>query len=151
LQVKVQLPKDLEKIVLPWRSGEKPDLREVLSNKDLAALGDSYLNFLYSVSLSLKLGRPVGGRIKGSILCSALKETGLRKLLPRRVDRHSQANAVEALAAYTWIEGLLSFRKALKILSMYEDSTIGITKLALRMREAFEKWRESYASQDETG
>ncbi len=140
--MKVQLPRELEDMLPPTGSFQKPKLRDILFNKDLAALGDSYLNFLHSVSLSSKLGRPTGEKVKGSILSTALKESGLRKVLPKRVDRHNQANALEALAAYTWIEGLLPFKKALKILCLHEDPTEGMTALALNMKEAFEKRQE---------
>lgn len=140
--MKAQLQEEPEDTLLSTGLNERPNLRDVLFDKDLAALGDSYLNFLYSVSLSSKLGRPVGERIKGSILSTALKESGLRKVLPKRVNRHNQADALEALAAYTWIEGLLSFRGALKILCLHEDPTKGMMNLALKMREAFEKQKE---------
>ena len=146
----VQLPKELEGTILPTGQRKKPSLRDVLSDKDLAALGDSYLNFLYSVSLSSKLGRPAGDKIKGSILSTALKESGLREVLPKRMDRHDQADALEALAAYTWIEELLSFRRALKILCLYEDLTKGMIELALKMREVFERHqRENFIPQEE--
>jgi len=136
--VKVQPPKEVRERILT-KLNEKPDLREVLSSKHLAALGDSYLNLLYSVSLSSKLGRPAGDKIRGSILCTALRDSGLRRLLPKRVDRHRQADALEALAAYTWIKGSISFQSAVKILNRYEDPTAGMTNLALKMGEVFEK------------
>jgi len=137
--VKIQLPKEFGERILSNELNEKPDLREVLSNKHLAALGDSYLNLLYSASLSSKLGRPAGDKIRGSILCTALRISGLRKLLPKRVDRHDQADALEALAAYTWIEGILSFQSALKIFNGHEDPTTGMTNLVLEMAKAFER------------
>ena len=140
--MKIQLPKDFGERILSNELNEKPELREVLSNKHLAALGDSYLNLLYSVSLSSKLGRPTGDKIKGSILSNALKISGLRRLLPKRVDRHGQADALEALAAYTWIKGALSFQSALKIIGGHEDPTIGMTNLVLEMAKAFERHQE---------
>jgi hypothetical protein len=145
-QVKIQLPKELSKITFLIGLREKPDLVEVLSNKELAALGDSYLNFLYSVHLTGKLGRPTGSRIKGSILHAALKESGLRKILPKRVDRHSQADAFEALAAYSLIKELVSFKKALKIINKHEDPIAGMTELALHMKKEFENHKSKSTS-----
>lgn len=136
--MKIQPPRELSEITLLIGLRKKPNLEEVLSNKNLAALGDSYLNLLYSVYLSGKLGRPTGSRIKGSILYTALNESGLRRVLPKRVDRHSQADAVEALAAYSWIKELVSFKRALKILNKHEDPIAGMTELALHMKEEFE-------------
>lgn len=137
--MKVQLPKEVGERILSNELNERPNLREVLSDKHLAALGDSYLNLLYSISLSSKLSRPAGDKIKGSILCTALKASGLRRSLPKRVDRHRQADALEALAAYTWIEEILSFKSALKIFNRHEDPTTGMTDLALKMAKAFER------------
>jgi len=144
--VNIQLPREVRERILSKELNNKPNLKEVLSNKHLAALGDSYLNLLYSISLSLNLGRPAGNKLKGSILCTALRDSGLRRLLPKRFDRHSQANALEALAAYTWIEGVLSFKSALKIFSRHEDPTMGMTNLALKMTKAFEKHQKKNVS-----
>lgn len=144
--MKIRLPRELNEITLRIGLGENPDLVEVLSNKELAALGDSYLNFLYSVYLSGKLGRPTGRKIKGSILHTAIKESGLRKKLPKRVDRHGQADAFEALAAYSLIKELVSFKKALKIINKHEDSIVGMTELALHMKKEFENHKSKSTS-----
>jgi hypothetical protein len=139
--VNIHIPRGFSKKICLIGSKENPRLLEVLSDKELASLGDSYLNFLYSVHLSGKLGHPMGSRIKGSILQTALKDSGIRKILPKRVDRHDQADAFEALAAYSWIKNLVTFNKALKILNKHEDPIEGMTELALEMKKEFEDYK----------
>jgi len=95
-------------------------LSGILADHDLAALGDAFVNFVYSLALSLKEGKPVGKKLGNVILASALKKSGLRKMLPLRTDRHRQANAAEALIVYAWLVGVLSLKEILKIMSTSE-------------------------------
>jgi hypothetical protein len=81
----------------------KKNLREVMVDRNLASLGDAYINFIYSLALSNKHGKPVGTKVKGSVLADALRKAGLRQYLPSRVDQHSLADAVEALLVYAWL------------------------------------------------
>jgi len=98
-------------------SKEYKSLRDVLLDKDLAKLGDAYVNFLYSLAMSNKQGRPLGAKVNNKILAEAVKKTGLRKLLPRRIDRHVLGNAAEALIVFAWLADVFSFEESLKILS----------------------------------
>ncbi|RJS85932.1 hypothetical protein CW702_00240 [Candidatus Bathyarchaeota archaeon] len=82
----------------------------------MAAFGDSYVNFLYSLYLSKQRGKPVGRKISSSTLASALKLADMRHLLPSRTDRHKQADAAEALIGYGFITNLISTEEALSIL-----------------------------------
>ena len=96
-------------------------LRDVLADQKLAALGDAYVNFLYSLALSKKKGEPTGTKVKGSLLADAFKKAGLRKLLPSRIDRHKMADAAEALIVYAWIQGSMTMKEGLQILEQNED------------------------------
>ncbi len=87
-----------------------------MNDHRMAALGDAYVNFLYSLYLSRKEGRPTGKKISSSILAKALKTAELRVLLPSRTDRHKQADAAEALIGYGWATRLISTEEALSIL-----------------------------------
>ncbi|MGQ9506517.1 MAG: ribonuclease III family protein [Candidatus Bathycorpusculaceae bacterium] len=78
-------------------------LKEVLVDHDLAALGDAYINFVYSLALSKRKGKPSGARVKGSALSEALRKAGLREHLPSRMTRHLLADAAEALIVYAWL------------------------------------------------
>jgi len=98
-------------------------LKELLLDKDLAALGDSYVNFVYSLAMSQKLKRPVGAKVDNRTLAEAVSKSGLRRFLPHRVDRHTRGNAAEALLLYAWLENLLEFDDCTKVLSR-EDNTV---------------------------
>jgi len=97
-------------------------LEELLLDKDLAALGDSYVNFVFSLAMSQKLKRPVGAKVDNQTLAEAVTKSGLRRFLPHRVDRHTRGNAAEALLVYAWLEDLLEFDDCTKVLSR-EDNT----------------------------
>ena len=109
--------KDLNLSFIP----KNRSLSEVLTDNNLAALGDALVNFIYSLALSLKEKRPVGRKLDNVKLASALRKAGLRKILPHRVDRHRQANAAEALIVYAWIMEALSLREILRIMSTSEN------------------------------
>ncbi len=104
-------------------------LHEVLLDKDLAGLGDMYVNFVHSLALSQKLQKPTGAKVNNRILSEAVKKSGLRKMLPRRMDRHAQGNAAEALIVYAWLQEIMSFEDCLKILRGSDDPTDAFTQL----------------------
>jgi len=95
-------------------------LADIMMDRDLAALGDAFVNFVYSLALSFRKSKPIGSKLDNNTLASALRESGLRKMLPPRMDRHTQANAAEALIVYAWLSGFLSLRKMLQILNSSE-------------------------------
>ncbi len=96
-------------------------LREILTDHKLAALGDAYVNFIYSVALSKRRGQPVGTKVSSNILAEALKKAELRGFLPRRTDRHSQADAAEALIVYAWIQNVMSIEEGVNLLGRHEN------------------------------
>ena len=89
-------------------------ISDILDDHDLAALGDAYVNFVYSLALSMKLGKPVGRKVDSSTLALALRKADLRKLLPSRTDRHRQADAAESLIVYAWLIGEISIWETLR-------------------------------------
>ncbi len=98
-------------------------LEELLLDKDLAALGDSYVNFVYSLALSRKLRRPVGEKVDNQTLAEAVARSGLRRFLPHRVDRHAKGNAAEALLVYAWLSDLIELDDCTEVLSREADAT----------------------------
>ena len=110
-------------------------LREILTDHKLAALGDAYVNFVYSLALSKKIGEPAGARVDSRVLAEALKRAGLRNLLPPRTDRHKQADAAEALIVYAWIQGLMTIEEGVGILEQHEDTTEALCSLLLTARK----------------
>lgn len=92
-------------------------IEELLLDKDLAGLGDSYVNFVYSLAMSQKYGHPTGAKVNNEILARAVEASGLRALLPHRVDRHTRGNAAEALLVFVWLQGTLEMDECIEVLS----------------------------------
>jgi len=118
----------------PFISSYK-DLREILMDHKLAALGDAYVNFVYSLALSKRRGEPTGVRVDSRVLAEALKRAGLRKFLPSRIDRHKQADAAEALIVYAWIQDLMTIGEGVSILEQYEDATEALCSFLLTAKK----------------
>jgi len=104
-------------------------LQDVLTDHDLAALGDAYTNLLYSLYLSTKTGKPAGARANSYILSKALRQSGLRELMPTRVDRHKQADAAESLLVYAWLQGLTTITESVEALTKHESAAEGFSSL----------------------
>lgn len=108
-----------------------------MKDNGLAALGDSIVNFLYSMALSIRLGAPKGVKVKSSYLAAALSEANLRRYLPSRIDRHMKADAAEALIAYAWLSGYISIEETVKLLSEHEDAIEAFSHLLRRIESSF--------------
>lgn len=127
----ISLPNDLTVIDI-----HKMRLTDIMRDKDLAALGDVYVNFIYSLARSKVVGRPQGVRVRGKVLAEALKNSGLRSLLlPRRLSTHELSNAAESLLVYCWLHKFVSLDEAVSMLS----SRINVENLAVRERE----WKDA--------
>lgn len=120
--------------MLAFRSHYK-NLREVLLDHKLAALGDAYVNFIYSLALSKRKGQPVGIKVGSQILAEALKRAGLRKLLPQRMDRHDRADALEAMIVYAWMQDVVGIQEGVDLLVEYEDPIEAFCALTCTIRK----------------
>jgi len=100
-------------------------------DQKLASLGDSFVNLVYSLALSRRGGEPIGAKVDSRVLSEALKKAGLRKLLPSRTDRHAQADAVEALIVYAWMQNVITMEEGVNILKQHEDPVEGFSALLL--------------------
>lgn len=56
-------------------------LNEVLIDRKLASLGDSYVNFVYSLVVSDRKGEPLGVKVKGGMLAEALRKVWAQTVL----------------------------------------------------------------------
>ena len=79
------------------------DLSAILSSKELAQFGDALLNFAYSLALTELKKKPRGTKVPDKVLADAAAKAGLRKHLPRRVNRGDVANSLEALLGHIWL------------------------------------------------
>lgn len=111
-------------------------LQDILIDQNLARLGDAYVNFIYSIALSKKKGKPAGAKVSSRVLAQALKKANLRKNMPKRMDRHALGDAVEALVVYAWAHGAFSIEENVTIL-LSEDNAA--ESFATLLRQAKEK------------
>lgn len=111
-------------------------IEEILLDKDLAGLGDSYVNFVFSLALSQKHGHPMGAKVNNEVLANAVAISGLRKLLPRRVDRHVRGNAAEALLVFAWLQDILEMEDCISVLAEKEDHA---NAFAMLLRQILDK------------
>jgi len=105
------------------------NLEELLLDKDLAALGDSYVNFVYSLAMSQKHKRPMGAKVDNQTLAEAVAKSGLRKFLPHRVDRKTRGNAAEALLVFAWLGDLVELDDCTNVLSGENDTAEAFARL----------------------
>ncbi len=80
-------------------------LKEILTDKSLAKLGDNIVNLLYSLVKSKLLGKPDGVKVPDTVLAEAIRQAGLRKHVSTRQNADSLGDAAEALIAYSWLKG----------------------------------------------
>ncbi len=111
------------------------NLSQVLVDKQLASLGDAYVNFVYSLALSKRKGKPYGAKVKGTILAEAFRKAGLRTLLPSRIDRHAISDAAEAIIVYAWLHSLLTLEDSVKIINEADIPENGVLQLILKAKE----------------
>jgi hypothetical protein len=109
-------------------------LQQILTDERLAALGDAYLNFIYSLALSKTEGRPMGAKVDNRVLSKALKKAGFRGFLPRRTNRHTRADAAEALIVYAWVMSAVTIEEGVNILGRHKDVSEGLCALLLTAR-----------------
>ena len=110
-------------------------LPQVLTDKPLAALGDAYVNFVYSLALSRRMGKPRGKKVKGTPLAEAVRKAGLRKLMPSRIDKHVLSDAAEALLVYAWLNDFITLEESVEALEKNEYLEKGLVHLLLTAKE----------------
>jgi len=118
----------------------QPDpIRHVMRDKQLASLGDAYVNFVYSLALTNLRGYPQGTKVSDRILSQAFRQSGLRDHLGSRVTKKDMANASESLLAEAYRKNSLSVEESVRVISQHpEDLTMGLSDLlklaAVRLR-----------------
>ncbi|MHA1722194.1 MAG: ribonuclease III family protein [Candidatus Baldrarchaeia archaeon] len=127
-------------------------LREIAQDKGLAKLGDALVNFIYSLAKSLILGKLDAWKVSDAVLSQALENASLLKLLPKRSDKHSRGDAVEALLAYAWIMGIFDIKNAVMLLKdeMKRDDFSNKSLEKIAAVRAFKKLLEEIKPKIET-
>lgn len=108
-----------------------PDaIRQILRNRELASLGDAYVNFIYSLALTEISGHPRAVKVSDRVLAEALRVSGLREHLGTRVTRKDLANASEALLVEVYRRRLTTIEESVRTLSKNPDGpNAGLSEL----------------------
>lgn len=109
----------------------QPDpLHQIMRDKQLASLGDAYVNFVYSLALTHLKGYPQGTKVSDRVLAQALKLAGLRDHLGTRVTKKDLANASESLLAEAYRRDLLTIEESVRVISEHpENPATGLSDL----------------------
>lgn len=98
-------------------------IREVLIDKDLAKLGDPFVNFIYSLAKSWVLGQYSSWKVPDKVLAGALRDAKMRSLLSKKASSHDLGDAVEALLVYEWLNERITIQELVTII--YEQLRVG--------------------------
>lgn len=110
------------------------NMTDVLADHGLASLGDTYINFVCSLALSNRRGKPSAVKVKGSVLSEALKRAKIREFMPSRINRHVLADAAEALIVYAWLHNCMTLEENVEILERAKDPVEGLSQLLLAIK-----------------
>lgn len=104
-----------------------------MTRRDYARLGDAILNFVFSASLTLITGTPIGIRAKNTALRRAYHEEKLGDFLdigklPRGV---TPEDVVEAAVAVMWLRDLFQIDEAISFLVRAVGSNENIAQFEL--------------------
>jgi len=92
-------------------------IRRVVRDRQLASLGDAFVNFIYSLALTKINGNPQATKVSDRILAEAFRVAGLRQYLGTRLSRKDLANAAESLLVEAYRRQLISIEESVSIIS----------------------------------
>ncbi len=124
-------------------------VKEILTDKNLAKLGDNIANLLYSLVKSKMFGKPDGAKIPDTLLAEAVRRANLRKYVSTRQNAHSLGDAAEALIAYSWLKDYFEIKETAekiatlipqrKILNRKTEKETTIQIFASLLQQLYEK------------
>jgi len=92
-------------------------IQRIFRDKQLASLGDAFVNFIYSLALTQINGYPRATKVSDRILSEAFRLAGLRDHLGTRLARKDLANAAESLLVEAYRKHLISIEESVSILT----------------------------------
>lgn len=97
------------------------DIRRIMRDKQLASMGDAFVNFAYSLALSQSNGKTQAVKVSDRILAEAFRLAGLRKYLGTRLSRKDLANASESILFEAYQRKLLTIEEGVGIITRNPD------------------------------
>lgn len=96
-------------------------IQRIMRDKQLASLGDAFVNFVYSLALTKIRGSPQAVKVSDRALSEAFKLAGLRQYLGTRISKKELANASESLLIDAYRKRLITIEESVAILSQNPD------------------------------
>ena len=96
-------------------------VQHIMRDKQLASLGDSFINFVYSLALTRLKNQPQSTKVSDRILSDAFRIANLRSYLGSRISRKDLANAAEAILAEAYLKQLISIDESVSSVSSSPD------------------------------
>lgn len=122
---------------------DQAELKRVLTDRNLAQLGDSILNFALSAALTQANNKPTGRRVRNSLMTPLIDASEFKHLLPLRTSKRDRANAFEALAGYLWQEKAFKVEELIAIMVKSAEAFVGDAELErLFIQSAFKMLME---------
>ncbi len=101
--------------------GNVETIQRAVRDRQLASLGDAFVNFVYSLALTQINGHPKGVKVSDKILSEAFKLAGLRQYLGTRLSKKDLANASESLLMEAYRRQLLTIEESVRVLTQNPD------------------------------
>jgi len=115
-------------------------IQRVIRDKQLASLGDAFVNFIYSLALTEINGRPEGIKVSDRILSEAFRQADLRGYLGSRLSRKDLANGAESLLVEAYRKHLISIEESVETLTQCSDGpNAGLSNLLRLVTERLTK------------
>jgi len=115
-------------------------IQRVIRDKQLASLGDAFVNFIYSLALTEINGRPEGIKVSDRILSEAFRQADLRGYLGSRLSRKDLANGAESLLVEAYRKHLISIEESVETLAQCSDGpNAGLSNLLRLVTERLTK------------
>ena len=83
-------------------------LKPIMRDQGLAKYGDTVANYIYSQAKTNILGKPFGERVFDKALAEAIRNIGLREVMPSSISTGKIGDGVEALIGFSILEKILS-------------------------------------------
>ncbi|MGQ9514601.1 MAG: ribonuclease III family protein [Thermoproteota archaeon] len=106
-----------------------PAIHYLSEDSKLSVLGDALVNYIASVSETIRKGAPTGTRVDNETLMKSVRESGLRNILTSRMDKHALGDAAEALIAYAWIQGAATLDEYVETMLRSSSIQEGMTQI----------------------
>jgi hypothetical protein len=92
-----------------------------MQDRQLASLGDAFVNFVYSLALTQISGHPKGIKVSDRDLSEAFRVAGLREFLGTRLSKKDLANASESLLVRAYQTHALTIEESVQVIAGNPD------------------------------